>query len=35
MGDGSVRYYNDSIDLVTWRALSTANGREVVNNAAY
>jgi prepilin-type N-terminal cleavage/methylation domain-containing protein len=35
MGDGSVHYFNDSIDLVTWRNLSTANGHEVVNSAAY
>ena len=27
--DGSVRFFSNSIDLVTWRALSTAKGREV------
>lgn len=27
-GDGSVRFYNDSIDLLLWRALSTARGGE-------
>jgi prepilin-type N-terminal cleavage/methylation domain-containing protein len=30
-GDGSVRFYNDSIDLNLWRALATAKGGEVVS----
>jgi prepilin-type N-terminal cleavage/methylation domain-containing protein len=30
-GDGSVRFYNDSIDLNLWRALSTGKGGEVVS----
>lgn len=32
--DGSVHFYSDSIDLATWRALSTARGGEVVNAGA-
>ena len=31
MGDGSVHFIEDGIDLVTWRALGTRNGREVVS----
>lgn len=30
MADGSVHFFSDSIDLNTWRALSTSNGRESV-----
>ncbi|MEZ6142435.1 MAG: DUF1559 domain-containing protein [Zavarzinella sp.] len=29
LGDGSVRFARDGVDLVTWRALSTRNGGEV------
>lgn len=29
LGDGSVRFIRDSIDLATWRALGTRNGGEV------
>jgi type II secretory pathway pseudopilin PulG len=29
--DASVRFYSDTIDLVTWQALSTANGQEAIN----
>ena len=29
MGDGSLHFINDSIDLTTWRALGTRNGGEV------
>jgi prepilin-type N-terminal cleavage/methylation domain-containing protein/prepilin-type processing-associated H-X9-DG protein len=32
MGDGSVRYVQDGINLQTWRALGTRNGGEVVGN---
>ena len=32
MGDGSVRSFNNNIDLPTWRALGTAQGGEVVSN---
>jgi prepilin-type N-terminal cleavage/methylation domain-containing protein/prepilin-type processing-associated H-X9-DG protein len=32
MGDGSVRFFSNSIDLLTWRALGTAQGGEVVSN---
>ncbi len=31
MGDGSVHFIQDSIDLVTWRALGTRNGREIIS----
>jgi prepilin-type N-terminal cleavage/methylation domain-containing protein/prepilin-type processing-associated H-X9-DG protein len=30
MGDGSVRFVRDSVDLTTWRAMGTMNGGEVV-----
>jgi prepilin-type processing-associated H-X9-DG protein len=32
MGDGSVRFVRTSIDLATWRAMSTTEGGEVVSN---
>jgi prepilin-type N-terminal cleavage/methylation domain-containing protein/prepilin-type processing-associated H-X9-DG protein len=32
MGDGSVKFFNDSLDLVTWRALGTKNGGETISN---
>jgi prepilin-type N-terminal cleavage/methylation domain-containing protein/prepilin-type processing-associated H-X9-DG protein len=32
-GDGSVTLINDSIDLMTWRAMGTRNGGEVANAA--
>jgi prepilin-type N-terminal cleavage/methylation domain-containing protein/prepilin-type processing-associated H-X9-DG protein len=35
MGDGSVRFIRDSIDLNVWRGLSTRNGGEVVSGDAY
>ena len=35
MADGSVRFVKDSIDLSTWRALGTRNGRELVNEDDY
>lgn len=31
MGDGSVQFYGNSIDLKTWRALGTINGGEIGN----
>ncbi len=31
LGDGSVRFTSDSIDLIVWRAMSTAQGQEVVD----
>jgi prepilin-type N-terminal cleavage/methylation domain-containing protein/prepilin-type processing-associated H-X9-DG protein len=31
MGDGSVRFWQNSIDLNTWRALGTSQGGEVIN----
>ena len=30
LGDGSVRFVSNSIDLTTWQALSSPNGGEVV-----
>ncbi|MBX6315625.1 MAG: DUF1559 domain-containing protein [Isosphaeraceae bacterium] len=35
MGDGSVKFMKDSINLNTWRALSTLRGGEVVSADAY
>jgi prepilin-type N-terminal cleavage/methylation domain-containing protein/prepilin-type processing-associated H-X9-DG protein len=32
LADGSVRFVTNSIDLATWRALSTREGGEVLNN---
>jgi prepilin-type N-terminal cleavage/methylation domain-containing protein/prepilin-type processing-associated H-X9-DG protein len=32
LGDGSVRFFSNSVDLLTWRALGTAQGGEVVSN---
>ena len=31
MADGSVRFFSETIDLVTWKALGTRAGREVVS----
>jgi prepilin-type processing-associated H-X9-DG protein len=30
-GDGSVRFIRDSIDILTWRALGSRNGMEVIS----
>ncbi|MGE3818619.1 MAG: DUF1559 domain-containing protein, partial [Isosphaeraceae bacterium] len=35
MADGSVRFIKDSIDLETWRALSTSRGGEAISSDAY
>jgi hypothetical protein len=35
MCDGSVRFCKNSINLATWRALSTTHGNEVVSSDAY
>ncbi len=35
MGDGSVRFLKDSIDIAVWRALSTTQGREIVGAESY
>ena len=35
LGDGSVRFAKDSIDLATWRALGTRAGGEVISADAY
>jgi hypothetical protein len=31
LGDGSVRFFSNSINLATWRALSTSRGGETVD----
>lgn len=31
LGDGSVRFTSDSVNLIVWRAMSTAQGQEVVD----
>lgn len=33
MGDGSVKFIKDSINLATWRGLGTRGGSEIINNA--
>jgi len=33
--DGSVRFFTDSINLTVWRALSTADGREVLDASTF
>jgi prepilin-type N-terminal cleavage/methylation domain-containing protein/prepilin-type processing-associated H-X9-DG protein len=35
MGDGSVRFVKDSINLQTWWAIGTRNGNEVVSSDSY
>jgi prepilin-type processing-associated H-X9-DG protein len=35
MGDGSVRYVKSSISGITWRALGTVNGGEIISADAY
>jgi prepilin-type processing-associated H-X9-DG protein len=35
MGDGSVRFVKDSIDVGTWRGLSTAAGAEILGADQY
>jgi prepilin-type N-terminal cleavage/methylation domain-containing protein/prepilin-type processing-associated H-X9-DG protein len=34
-GDGAVKFVKDSVSLVTWRALGTRNGGEVISADAY
>jgi prepilin-type processing-associated H-X9-DG protein len=34
-GDGSVKFMKDSVSLLTWRALATRSGSEVVSQADY
>jgi len=31
MADGAVRFFGDSVDLDVWRAISTADGKELVS----
>jgi prepilin-type processing-associated H-X9-DG protein len=33
--DGSVKFVKDSVNLATWRAISTMNGNEVLSGDAY
>jgi prepilin-type N-terminal cleavage/methylation domain-containing protein/prepilin-type processing-associated H-X9-DG protein len=35
MGDGSVKFFKNSVSLMTWRALSTTTGAEVVSSDTY
>ncbi len=35
MGDGTVRFIKDSVNITTWRALGTRNGGEVISADAY
>jgi prepilin-type N-terminal cleavage/methylation domain-containing protein/prepilin-type processing-associated H-X9-DG protein len=35
MGDGSIRFVKNGVALMTWRALGTRNGGEVVSSDAY
>ena len=35
LGDGSVKFIKDSINLQTWRALGTRNGGEVISSDSY
>ena len=35
MGDGSVRFVKNSIDVRTWRAMSTTRGGEIVSADQY
>jgi prepilin-type N-terminal cleavage/methylation domain-containing protein/prepilin-type processing-associated H-X9-DG protein len=35
LGDGSVKYVKDAIDITTWRALGTIRGNEVISADAY
>ena len=35
MGDGRVRFFKNSINLATWRSLSTTIGGEVISTDAY
>ena len=35
LGDGSVKFVKDSVNLQTWRALGTRNGGEVISSDSY
>jgi prepilin-type processing-associated H-X9-DG protein len=35
LADGSVKFFKNSINIQTWRAVSTPNGGEVVSADAY
>jgi hypothetical protein len=35
MGDATVQYISDSVDLAIWRALGTRAGKEVVNDPTF
>jgi prepilin-type N-terminal cleavage/methylation domain-containing protein/prepilin-type processing-associated H-X9-DG protein len=35
LSDGSVKFFKNSVSLMTWRALSTTNGAEVISSDTY
>jgi prepilin-type processing-associated H-X9-DG protein len=35
LSDGSVKFFKDSVNPATWRALSTTTGSEVVSSDSY
>ena len=35
MGDGSVRYVKNTVNLLSWRAMSTTQGNEVISSDSY
>jgi prepilin-type processing-associated H-X9-DG protein len=35
LGDGSVKFFKNSVSLPVWRALSTLNGGEVISSDSY
>jgi hypothetical protein len=35
MADGSVRFLKNSVNIVTWRAIGTRNGGEVISSDSY
>jgi prepilin-type processing-associated H-X9-DG protein len=35
LGDGSVKFMKDTVNLQTWRALGTRNGGEVISSDSF